>query len=84
MTQEECKEAGLKPDVRGLYFRTDDGKANLAPPSEGAHWFHLVSVDLGNATGLGLGPTVPIRKRPIVNLAGLARASDYGTRADGP
>lgn len=32
------------------FFRSDDGKANLAPPSEGARWFQIKSFDLGNAT----------------------------------
>jgi hypothetical protein len=30
------------------YFRVDDGKLNLAPPTEEARWRHLVSVNLDN------------------------------------
>ena len=31
----------------GLYFRVDNGKANLAPPADNASWRQLVSVGLG-------------------------------------
>jgi RecA-family ATPase len=48
MTEEEGAKAGVV-DHR-FYFRADDGKANLAPPSANAKWFQLLSYDLGNAT----------------------------------
>ena len=48
MTKSEAERCGVE-QPRG-YFRADDGKANMAPP-EAARWYHLASVDLGNATG---------------------------------
>lgn len=47
MTTKEAEKADI--DSPRSYFRTDDGKANLAPP-EAARWHRLVSTDLGNAT----------------------------------
>lgn len=49
MTKEEGEKAGVE-DHR-FYFRADDGKANLAPPSSDAKWFAMRSIDLKNATG---------------------------------
>jgi len=49
MTEDEATKAGV--ENRRLYFRSDDGKANLAPPSEKSEWFNLVSVPLGNGAG---------------------------------
>ena len=48
MSADEAARAGVTEP--GLYFRADNGKANLAPPSSNAAWFHLASVDLGNDT----------------------------------
>ena len=45
MTKEEGEKAGVSH--RG-YFRVNDGKMNLAPPSDKADWYHLKSIDLGN------------------------------------
>ncbi len=46
MSKEEGAQAGvLSP--RG-YFRIDDGKMNLAPPSDKAKWYQLKSIELGN------------------------------------
>jgi hypothetical protein len=50
MTREESEKAGVKEDRR-LYFRADIDKSNLAPPSDKATWFRLVSVGLGNGSG---------------------------------
>jgi hypothetical protein len=47
MTQDEAARVGLSDPQ--FYFRLDNGKANLAPPSA-VQWFHLESVDLGNDT----------------------------------
>lgn len=46
------KEDGEKAQVEQhrSHVRIDDVKANLAPPAEGAKWFKLVSVQLGNGT----------------------------------
>lgn len=49
MSKEERERAGVKPGT--AYFRVENGKANLAPPSEGAEWFQVVSIDLGNGDG---------------------------------
>lgn len=46
MSKDERERAGVKPNE--AYFRVENGKANLAPPSEGAEWFQVASVDLGN------------------------------------
>ena len=35
---------------RRRLIRVENGKANLAPPSDKATWVKLVSVDLGNGT----------------------------------
>lgn len=49
MTKEEGERAGVE-DHR-FYFRADDGKANLAPPSSDAKWFTMRSFDLENGNG---------------------------------
>lgn len=46
MSAEEAERAGV--DNRYLYFRADNGKANMNPRSESATWHRMVSVDLGN------------------------------------
>lgn len=47
MTQQEADRFGLESPIG--YFRVDDVKTNLAPPSDKAIWRQVVSVDLGNA-----------------------------------
>lgn len=46
MSKEERERADVKPTE--AYFRVENGKANLAPPAEGADWFQVASVFLGN------------------------------------
>lgn len=46
MTKEEGERAGV--ENHRFYFRADDGKANLAPPSDDAHWFQMQPFDLQN------------------------------------
>ncbi len=46
MTKEEAEKTGIKN--RRLYFRVDDGKSTLMPPTEAATWYHLASIDLPN------------------------------------
>ncbi len=46
MTKDERERAAVKPTE--AYFRVENGKSNLAPPSEGAEWFHIANMDLGN------------------------------------
>jgi hypothetical protein len=52
MQRDEAEKWGITD--RGLYFRVDNGKANLAPPpSEGSAWFKKQSVSLGNGGSVG-------------------------------
>jgi hypothetical protein len=48
MTKEEGERAGIA-DHR-FYFRADDGKSNMAPPSAEAKWFQMLPFDLQNET----------------------------------
>ena len=48
ITTAEAPAAQIKEKDRKRYFRTDDGKANMAPPAEKATWFKLISVPLYN------------------------------------
>lgn len=48
MSKDERERAEVKPGE--AYFRVERGKANLAPPAEGAEWYQVASVDLGNGT----------------------------------
>ncbi len=50
MTSDEAGKANVNPNERRLYFRIDNGKANMAPPSSTATWRRLIGVDLGNGT----------------------------------
>jgi hypothetical protein len=52
MTKDEA--AGIDVDNYRLFFRIDNGKANLAPPSDAATWCQLVSVDLPNGDSVGV------------------------------
>jgi hypothetical protein len=47
MSEDEEKKSGIEGHRRS-YFKVEDGKANLFPPSEAAEWYHLQSVPLGN------------------------------------
>jgi hypothetical protein len=49
MSENEGKKSGVGEKYRS-YFRVDNGKANLAPPSRKADWFKLESVALGNGS----------------------------------
>lgn len=53
MTKEEGERAGIEPDKRGFYFRTQNDKANLAPP-EAADWHRMNNVDLDNGDSVGV------------------------------
>ena len=57
MTKEEAERSGV--EQRLSYFRVDNGKANLAPPSEVSAWFRFVSVKLENDP-LGPGDSVGV------------------------
>lgn len=53
MTKEEGERAGIEPKFLGFYFRTQNDKANLAPP-EAADWFRMNNVDLPNGDSVGV------------------------------
>jgi hypothetical protein len=50
MSADEAKKAKIEVERKGFFFRSDIGKANLAPPSDKATWFNLKSVAIGNGT----------------------------------
>lgn len=58
MTTQEAERAGV--EAHRSYFRVDNGKANLAPPSEKSDWHRFLSVDLGNGGGLHQGDNVGV------------------------
>jgi len=53
MSDEEAGLAGVPMDQRGFYFRTQNDKANLAPP-EKAEWFRMNNVELANGDQVGV------------------------------
>lgn len=53
MSKEEAEAAGVPATERGFYFRTQNDKANLAPP-ESADWFRMNNVDLPNGDSVGV------------------------------
>jgi hypothetical protein len=53
MTDEEAGLAGVPQDQRGFYFRTQNDKANLAPPDT-AEWYRMNNVDLANGDQVGV------------------------------
>lgn len=63
MTEQQAAEWGI--DERRLYFRVDNGKANLAPPASGAKWRKLIDVDLENGpAGFSDRVGVPVAWEP--------------------
>ncbi len=58
MNEDEALRVGV--ENRKLYFRVDDGKANLAPPGDRADWYRLESVDLMNGDGNGPGDKIGV------------------------
>jgi hypothetical protein len=53
MTPDEASLAGVAEDQRGFYFRTQNDKANLAPP-EKASWYRMNNVSLDNGDQVGV------------------------------
>jgi len=49
MSEDEARMYAIDEADRKSYVRVDDAKVNLTPSSE-AHWYHLSSVAIGNAT----------------------------------
>jgi hypothetical protein len=58
MTAEEASRAGVRNPR--LFFRVDNGKANLAPPAESSTWRQIVSAPLGNDRGTIPGDSVGV------------------------
>jgi hypothetical protein len=53
MTPDEASLAGVAEDERGFYFRTQNDKANLAPPDKAA-WYRMNNVSLDNGDQVGV------------------------------
>lgn len=53
MTPDEAAMAGVPEDQRGFYFRTQNDKANLAPPDKAA-WYRMNNVSLDNGDQVGV------------------------------
>jgi hypothetical protein len=53
MTPDEAAMAGVPEDQRGFYFRTQNDKANLAPPEKAA-WYRMNNVSLDNSDQVGV------------------------------
>jgi hypothetical protein len=53
MTPDEAAMAGVPEDQRGFYFRTQNDKANLAPPEKAA-WYRMNNVSLANGDQVGV------------------------------
>ncbi|BDT79227.1 AAA family ATPase [Polynucleobacter yangtzensis] len=50
MNKDEAAGFGIAEERRRFYIWVNPGaKANIVPPANARHWFHLASVDLGNA-----------------------------------
>jgi hypothetical protein len=58
MTEAEAEKAGVETKFR--YFRVNDGKSNLALPSDKADWYKMESVDLGNGRDGYYGDSVGV------------------------
>lgn len=50
MSPEEAQALSVPADERWRHVRLDDAKANLSPRANGARWYRLETVALGNAT----------------------------------
>ena len=53
MSEDEAGLAGVPQNDRGFYFRTQNDKANLAPP-EKAEWYRMNNVALANGDQVGV------------------------------
>jgi hypothetical protein len=52
MSDAEAAKLGIEENQRRRFVRIDNAKNNLAPPADHASWIELVSVDLGNGSGI--------------------------------
>jgi hypothetical protein len=53
MTADEAATLGVQEQERRFYFRTDNDKANLAPP-DATEWYRMNNVDLRNGDSVGV------------------------------
>lgn len=53
MTEDEAAKLNVPAHERFFYFRTDNDKANLAPPERGV-WYRMNNVDLANGDSVGV------------------------------
>jgi hypothetical protein len=91
MSKSEAEKAKVPESDRRLYFRAENGKANLAPPAENANWFKLVSVDLNNAGPMLFGDAIgvvtaweyPKVELPVTSDADIRRCQE-AIKSDGP
>ena len=54
MEKHEAETAGIHEDERRRYVRSDDAKANLAPPAGRSDWIKLESYELPNGDNVGV------------------------------
>lgn len=54
LSEDDAVRAGIDPLEARSVFRVDDGKANLAPPSEKAAWRKMTGVQLANGEWVGV------------------------------
>lgn len=54
VSKEDAERLGVKPDEALGIFRVDDGKANLAPPSDKAVYRRMIGVELANGEWVGV------------------------------
>jgi hypothetical protein len=54
MDKDEAEAAGIPEDERRRYVRSDDAKANLAPPAGRSDWIKLESYELPNGDNVGV------------------------------
>ena len=52
MSEADAEKAGVKN--RRLYFRVENGKASMAPPSDQSDWYQTVGVELANGDNVGV------------------------------
>jgi AAA domain len=60
MSKDEAERVGIEAKDRFRYFRSDNGKRNLAPAPDTAEWRRLASVELGNGDGPYPGDDVAV------------------------
>ena len=54
MSKEDGEQFGFDEFERLSYFRSDQGKSNLAPAAKKANWFKIENVELANGDFVGV------------------------------